>query len=355
MAATLNDCHKHKLWIDLDNSPHVPFFVPIIEELTKRGYNLLLTARDNAQVLELLDYYHLKCRHYGRHYGKYKVVKALGTGLRVLQLTPLILRERPDFALSHGSRTQIILSSLMGIPCLAMSDYEHASSAGFQPDWIMVPEVVPDNGRMDRNHVIRYHGIKEDVYVPRFRPTPGIRAQLGLSEEDLVVTIRPPATEAHYHNPESDQLFRCVVEYLSQIAGVRIVLLPRYKTQGPLLRRLWPDLFSSGKALIPEHAVDGLNLMWFSDLVVSGGGTMNREAAALGVPVYSIFRGKQAAVDRYLAASGRLILLENPNDVKTIRLVHRNPSLKPTFSRASVLARIVENIASTVELACHPS
>src|SRR5579862_4496636 len=110
-ASIVNGCHKHKIWIDLDNSPHVPLFVPIIEELTARGYDLLLTARDNAQVLELLEYYHLKCRCYGRHYGKYKPIKALGIGFRALQLAPLILREAPDFALSHGSRTQILLCS----------------------------------------------------------------------------------------------------------------------------------------------------------------------------------------------------------------------------------------------------
>jgi predicted glycosyltransferase len=351
----LNECHDHKIWIDLDNSPHVPLFVPIIEELTKRGYNLLLTARDNAQVLELLDYYQLKCRCYGRHYGKYKPVKVLGIGLRVLQLAPLILKEKPDFALSHGSRTQIMLSSLLRIPCLAMSDYEHASMAGFgfRPGWIMVPEVVPGNSRIDRNHTIRYPGIKEDVYVPRFRPTPGIRAKLGLSNDDLVVTIRPPASEAHYHNPASDELFRCVVEFLGQIDGLRMVLLPRYNTQAATLRHLWPDLFNSGKALIPEHAIDGLNLIWFSDFVVSGGGTMNREAAALGVPVYSIFLGKQGAVDRYLAECGRLILLESQNDLNMIRLVRRAPPANPDFSGNGVLTKIVDHVTATIEIACH--
>src|SRR5262245_3869329 len=108
----LTQSHNHKIWIDLDNSPHVPLFIPIIEELTDHGYKLLLTSRDTAQVLELLDRKRLYCRHYGRHYGKNKLFKVIGLGVRALQLAPLVLHERPDLALSHGSRSQIVLSSL---------------------------------------------------------------------------------------------------------------------------------------------------------------------------------------------------------------------------------------------------
>src|SRR5262245_34538133 len=117
--------HNHKIWIDLDNSPHVPFFVPIIEELAQRGYSTVLTSRDNAQVLALLKYHRLECRRYGRHYGKEKLLKMIGLGLRTLQLAPLILRERPDLALSHGSRSQIALCSFLRIPSIAIVDYEY--------------------------------------------------------------------------------------------------------------------------------------------------------------------------------------------------------------------------------------
>jgi hypothetical protein len=119
---------------------------------------------------------------------------------------------------------------------------------------------------------------------------------------------------------------------------------------------MWPASFSSGKFVMPEHAVDGLNLIWFSDLVISGGGTMNREAAALGVPVYSIFRGKIGAVDRHLAAEGRLVLVETTEDVKSkIRLVRREPLAKPDPSTRPALPTIVENVVSILELECHPA
>src|SRR5262249_38140534 len=135
---------RHKIWIDLDNSPHVPFFVPIIEELKQRRYRILLTARDNAQVPELIKWNNLDCRIYGHHYGKNKALKILGIGMRAVQLAPLIRREKPDLALSHGSRSQIVLSSVLRIPSLAITDYEHAKMRmlGIRPQWLMVPEVV---------------------------------------------------------------------------------------------------------------------------------------------------------------------------------------------------------------------
>jgi len=347
---------RHKIWIDLDNSPHVPFFVPIIEELKQRGYEILLTARDNAQVTELIRWNKLDCRLYGHHYGKNKLFKILGIGMRAIQLAPLILREKPDLALSHVSRSQIVLSSILRIPSLAMTDYEHARMrmVGIRPQWLMVPEVISKTvAQAGYEGVLTYPGIKEDVYVPRFHATPGIREEFGFNKNDLVITIRPPASDAHYHNPMSDELFRDVVGFLGNVACVRMVMLPRSKNQANSVRQQWPHLITTRKIVIPDHAVDGLNLMWFSDLVISGGGTMNREAAALGVPVYSIFRGKPAAVDRYLAANGRLTLLESPKDVKTIRLVRREPPQNPNFHRSPALSRIIENVTTTVELVCH--
>src|SRR5581483_5724976 len=124
------------------------------------------------------------------------------------------------------------------------------------------------------------------------------------------------ATEAHYHHPESATLFAETMRYLSEHENVRAITLPRNGRQRAQLSEEWAGLLSSGAMIMPSFPVDGLNLLWFSDLVVSGGGTMNREAAALGVPVYSTFRGKIGAVDRYLAEQGRLILLDSPQAIR---------------------------------------
>ena len=341
-----------KIWIDLDNSPHVPFFVPIKTELERRGYSVCLTARNAFQVYGLADLFHLSYRRVGRHYGKNKIMKALGTAYRSLQLLPTAFQERPELAISHGSRSQLIAATVARIPSLIIEDYEFARFLpGLAPTWVMVPELIPDSSvQFTSSKILKYPGIKEDVYVPLFKPDPSIKTQLGLVEGTMVVTVRPPATEAHYHNPESEILFDAVIEVLSHTDTTQVVLLPRNDKQALSLRKSWPDLFSKGKIMIPDHAIDGLNLIWYSDVVVSGGGTMNREAAAMGVPVYSIFRGPIGAVDRYLANNGRLVLLESVEDVRTkLILKRRSQPVRAEMGTRGALRSIVDHIVAIMK------
>jgi len=329
----------------LDNSPHVPFFKPIIGELEKRGFVLVITARDCFQVKGLADLMSIECRSVGRHYGKSIFLKVVGLLTRSFQLMAFIKKEKPDLAVSHGSRGQLLTANILRIPALQIDDYEH-SDLTIKPTWFMVPEVIPiDKIPMPKDNIFQYPGIKEDVYASSFTPEEGLRASLSIAENDLMITIRPPATEAHYHNPESDELLKATIDRMGQINNVRMVLLPRNDSQAHDIRNMWPDLINAGKLIIPEKVVDGLNLIWHSDLVVSGGGTMNREAAALGVPVYSIFKGKIGAVDRYLAEQGRLILLENSADVRAeIRAEHRDRSRNDVSHSKAALNRIVNEI-----------
>ena len=309
-----------RIWIDLDNTPHVPFFAPIIRELERAGHSVTVTARDAFQVCDLAKYHGLTFGTVGRHYGANKLMKVMGTLWRAMQLLPVVLRNRPELSISHGSRPLVIVSALLHVPSILLFDYEHAERLPFvKPALGVAPEFIDDSrlAKGFRYGLRGYSGLKEDVYAAGFRPDPSILSDLAVVEDEILVTIRPPATEAHYHNPEAETLFVEVVNFLAETPRIRMVILPRNATrQGAFIRNTWPACCDSGKIIVPEHAIDGLNLVWFSDLVVSGGGTMNREAAALGVPVYSIFRGTLGAVDRYLARSGRLILIEKPEEVR---------------------------------------
>ena len=109
-----SDRRGYKVWIDLENSPHVPFFLPIIREMEARGCTVVLTARDCFQVCELADLAGLKYSKVGRHYGKNPFAKLFGLGVRILRLAPLVLGERPKISVSHNSRSSIILSGLLG-------------------------------------------------------------------------------------------------------------------------------------------------------------------------------------------------------------------------------------------------
>jgi hypothetical protein len=351
---TVSDQDKRRIWIDIDNSPHVPFFVPIIEELKRKGCDVLLTARDAYQVRQLLELNRLSCQLVGGHYGKNRVAKVWGTCMRAAQLLPHLIGQKIDLAVSHGSRAQMLCGFIHGIPTALILDYEYIAKMGFiRPDWILVPEMIPDSKELKpKKQVIRYPGLKEDVYVPRLRVNSAIRVLLGFDHRDIVVTVRPPAVEAHYHNPEAEVLLEAVLDFVMNVPEVHVILLPRNESQSKSLRKRWGQWISNRRIVIPENAVDGLNLIWFSDLVISGGGTMNREAAALGVPVYSIFRGKIGAVDRQLQREGRLILIESVDDIpKKLVITHKKKHNQRSFDERPALQSIVDSL---VKLAADP-
>jgi hypothetical protein len=345
-----------RIWIDLDNTPHVPFFLPIIRELERAGHTVVVTARDAFQVCDVADYHGLAYKMVGRHYGANKLKKVAGTLWRAAQILPHVWHARPDISMSHGSRALMIVSALLRIPTLELFDYEHSAnhlpfvkpSLGVKPASIDDPTLA--NGF--RYGVRSYDGLKEDVYAASFRPDASILLDLGVADAELLVTIRPPATEAHYHNPEAEALYVEVVEMLGTTPGVRMVILPRTAgAQREFVYRTWPGWCEEKKILVPHHALDGLNLVWFSDLVVSGGGTMNREAAALGVPVYSIFRGKLGAVDRDLAREGRLLLIESREDVRSkIRVVKRPRAEGRSGADKPALSQILNAVNELMEL-----
>jgi len=345
-----------KIWIDLDNTPHVPFFKPIIRELEKRGHEVVLTARDAFQVCELAERMGLDCKRVGRHHGKNRFLKVIGLGIRSAQLFPFLMREKPALSVSHGSRAQLLLSNLMGVPTVMIMDYEHAQTPlMLRPRWEIVPEVMMQ-GRLHckaRERVRAYNGIKEDVYAPQFKPDPALMNELGLNRTDIIVTVRPPANEAHYHNPESEAFFNEFMDRVHATAGIKVVLLPRNKNQEAQIRSDHREWFANGKVVIPARALDGLNLLWHSDLVVSGGGTMNREAAALGIPVYSIFRGKIGAVDRQLAREGRLVMIEHLSDIHQKIKLERRPRehTKPVLKR-NALEEILHHLQEILKADC---
>jgi predicted glycosyltransferase len=304
-----NGLNHQKIWIDLDNTPHIPFFDPVIRELKGRGYSIILTARDCYQVCGLANLFHLDCSVIGRHYGKNRYMKILGVLMRSCQLW------------------------LSGVPTVVAIDYEHGQQLPlFRADAYMVPEVLAARNPWPPDRVRAYPGIKEDVYVPSFNPDPSILSDLQIDPAAILMTVRPPATEAHYHNPDSEQLFAEVLEYFGAMGGIVMVLLPRSRGQAEDIRRKWSGLLASKKVIIPEQVVDGLNLMWHSDFVVS------------------IFKGSIGAVDRYLEEKGRLILLDTPQDVREkIRLVKRKRDGQGISKNDIVLQAFVNEVVRVAE------
>jgi len=315
----------HKtIWIDLDNSPHVPHFIPIIKELQDRGHKVILTARDFAQTVELLKKTDFSFTVIGSHYGKNKFNKIFGLFRRSYQLFRFINKYKVSVAMNHGSRSQTITCWFLRIPVFCGLDYEHTESYIFSrlATKLWIPEGISKKGikaiGADNEKVIRYKGYKEEVYLSGFVPENGFRNKLGINESDILVTLRPPAIHANYHNDRSEELLIELINFLKHISGVYTICLPRTKTQGNELQK-----YVSEKFIIPDKVIDGLNLSYHSDLVISGGGTMNREAALMGTPVYSIFSGELGSLDDHMQQNGLIKFIKDVSDISKISIMRK--------------------------------
>lgn len=315
------------VWIDLDNAPHVPFFAPLIGELKNRGHQTLVTVRDHGYTCAIADQLAIDYTPVGRHPGKNLFMKVGGTLNRVAALTRWARGRQIDAAMSHGSRSLVIASTFLRIPCVTMYDYEFVSTAVFNKlsSKVLLPDILPDRltkkiGLPDER-VAKYPGLKEEVYLGDFEPDGAILDKLGVSGDDILVVVRPPATTAHYHNPLSEEIMQMLLDRISEAENVVGVVTPRTAEQGESIRR---NLKNPGVFRVLTKPVNGLNLIAHSDLVVGGGGTMNREAALLGVPVFSVFTGKVGTIDRELAEHGQLVLVRNLEDVDLVVFAKRD-------------------------------
>ena len=347
------DMRKKTIWIDLDNSPHVPLFLPIIRHYREQGVEVILTARDHSQTLELLQLAGLSggIKVIGRHYGKSKLNKIRGLFIRAKQLVShikMVRRQgsRIDIAVSHGSRSMVLAAKWLKIPIITMYDYEFNETGIFNrfSDLVLVPEKIPDNVLDDMglaaNKRLKYPGIKEEMYVRNFRPTGDFLKNFfethSIPEQTnkILVVLRPPATTANYHSKQSEVLLKAILLRLTDLTGIFTAIVPRTREQASEIRALITTMgASSENYLILEKVVDGLDLAFSSDLLISGGGTMNREAVLLGVPVYSSFAGKQGALDAQMEKEGMITFIRDQEDIVKIVLEKRKRD-ETTYSNA---------------------
>ena len=337
-----------RIWIDLANSPHVPFFRALREEFAARGHEAEVTAREFAQTVEMARDAGLGPTVVGGHGGRALSGKAGNLVGRALALRRWARGRGFDLAVSHNSYSQIVAARLMGLRCVTLMDYEHqpANHLAFRlASRVVVPAAFP-RAALRRfgaraSKVRRYEGFKEDVYLADFRAdAPALdrlRRELGAGADEALVVLRPPARDALYHRFENE-LFDLLLERLAAAPGVRAVFLARSDAQ----RDGFAARLAGGNFVLPARALDGRLLVSAADLVVSAGGTMNREAAALGVPAATIYAGRWAAVDEELVRQNRLLRLRTPGDVAALPLEKKRD---PAARRARhVRARVADLI-----------
>jgi predicted glycosyltransferase len=310
-----------RIWIDITAPAHVLVFRPLIGLLRERGDEIEVTARDYAQTVQLLELHGIEAELIGRHGGRSRLGK-LGTMVTRLRALRRWARGRHfDAALAHGSHHLTMTARALGIPSSTTFDYEFATvqhQLGCRAaTFVVVPETIPPE-RLERYGVRppklrRYPGLKEEYYLADFAPDEQVVEALHLDRDRILVAVRTPPDVSLYHR-KSNRLFPQVLNHLGGEESVQAVVLPRTPEQRDFVRAL--DLPS---IVVPDEAVDAQSLIAFSDLVVSAGGTMNREAAALGVPVYTTYGGRLGGVDEALIREGRLRPLTDPRALELVK------------------------------------
>ena len=322
-----------RIWIDLANSPHVPFFRPLIQEFERRGHEVELSARAFAQTVELAHAAGFAPAVIGTHGGRRISAKLARLVQRATGLARWARKRRFDLAVSHNSHEHIVAAWMLRIPTVTLMDYEHhpANHLSFRlASRVIVPAAFPEASLREfgvgQEKVRRYRGIKEDVYLSDFCPDRAFNEKLsalGIEPSDVLVVARAPADFALYHRMET-HLFDQLIESLTVRENVKVILLPRTEAQLNTLRMR----HTANNIIFPGEALDGANLIAAADLVVSAGGTMNREAAALGVPAFTTFAGKWAAVDEQLVSESTLTRINSRDDfakIKVQKKEQRNP------------------------------
>jgi uncharacterized protein len=302
-----------RIWFDMTASAHPVVFRPVIGRLRERGHEVQITARDYAQTLGLLDLYGLDHITMGSHAGASRPRKVMALLQRTTQLYRWA-RGSFDLAVAHGSNDLALAAAWARIPAVNMFDYEFAiqqHNIGCRlARRVIVPDAIPPS-RLTRfgvkgDKLLQYPGLKEEYYLSDFTPDPTILERLGVDRERVVVVVRPPPDVSLYHR-KSNPLFPRVLSHLGHRDDVQAVVLPRTEAQRRNVKAL-----NLPSVITTEDAVDAQSLIAASDLVVSAGGSMNREAVALGVPVYTTYGGRLGGVDESLIRSGRLRPLTDP-------------------------------------------
>jgi uncharacterized protein len=302
-----------RLWVDMTAPAHPLVLRPVIERLRDAGHEVRVTARDYAQTLEILERLAIPFTAIGAHGGASRTGKLRALASR----TPRMIgfgRHGFDLALGHGSNDLALAAAALRIPAVNTFDYEWAAqqhNVGCRlARRVMVPEAIPPE-RLRRYGVtggklVRYPGLKEEYYLADFTPDPSVLEAVGADPSRIVVVLRPPPDVSLYHR-KANRLFPQVLALLGNREDVHAVVVPRTEQQRTYVRALrFPSL------IVPDHAVDAQSLIAHADLVVSAGGTMNRESVALGTPVYTTYGGRLGGVDEWLIREGRLRPLIDP-------------------------------------------
>jgi predicted glycosyltransferase len=313
-----------KVWVDFTASAHPLVFRPLVDRLREQGHEVEITAREYAQTLQLIASHGMTATVIGHHGGRSSLGKAAQMRARLKALRAWARERKFDLALAHGSHELTMTARRLGVPSSTTFDYEWAwlqHQLGCRAATrVVVPNSIPSE-RLARYAATppklqQYPGLKEEYYLADFEPDPSVLSDWEIDAARVLVVLRPPPDVSLYHR-HSNPLFPQTLEHVGTRDDVHAFVIPRTDEQREYVRSL-----ALPSVIVPDGAVDAQSLIAFADLVVSAGGTMNREAAALGVPVYTTYGGRLGGVDEQLIREDRLRPLTDPRALELTKRAH---------------------------------
>jgi hypothetical protein len=334
------------VWVDFENTPHVLFLEPIILRLREAGWEVRITAKPQSHTLELAAARGLPVTAIGAGDLVGGMRKIVGGLKRAAELAAWVgWRDRPRLLVS-SSRTAALSAQALGVSTIGLLDYEHAehrtlaraSRSLFLPDLLRDASLPPATRRIARF----YAGLKENLYLDSC----GLdrqqeRRALGVSEDCCFIVARPPATTAHYAAGDGARLWLDAVRALGSRPGVVVLVMPRSAPQSGALEGALAGL---PNVRVQREVFPGPGPVAAADLVLGGGGTMNREAAVLGVPVWSLFTGPTPYIDEKLSHEGRLRWVRTGEQLAAALRDEWPHRLPPRGPFAAGLAAILDEI-----------
>lgn len=295
-----------RAWLDLLTPKQILFFGPVIDELKSSKVDVLATSRRYREVGPLAERAGLDLRYVGERGSKGQEEQLLAATRRQAEMIPVVKEFDPDVAVSIASAVCARVAFGLGVKHIAVNDSPHSEIAGRLSlplsHHLLCPWVIPykawEKFGIQKKQVVTYHALDPAAWLKR-EPIGGPVPRLDSNRK--TITVRVQESDAPYlANADMGWTDRLLAALLDEFPKINLVALCRYDYQVEEIK----GKFGS-RCIVPDEVVNGHGLLSATDLFVGMGGTMNSEAALMGVPTISAFQGS-LYTDRYLESVGLL-------------------------------------------------
>lgn len=326
-----------KHWVDIFNGPHVHFF----QNADLFFNHSIFTARNYKPIPELIKLYGIDAKIIGVHGGKENIKKLNASSRRIVELADYIKDKNADVAVHKHSVEAARVAWGLGIKSISFIDNElmvpqnmlvcPLSNVLIAP--ICINQYVLRNFTPSHVSILQFDGVCEVANVYKYKPSENVLKKLNLKTDKPIIVLRGEPLLASY-NKKSSIVKNIIEKIKSDVPDAQVVHVSR---DGEQIENV-------------QETFDARSLCYYADIVISGGGTMTREAALLGTRAITYFYNP-LSVDKYLMKFGLLESYRdneilNVNWSKEISRTSQNKKKVPEFEHPFSLIDKAEKLIS---------